>query len=99
MTGYREGCLIAKAVKRGIVEQPPGKGKSKRDTPIAVEFRLVAEKGSFDDWAFGKWHKIGRYRSHEIADRVIAKDRLKWQWRKSAPEYRKIDESAPKEQP
>lgn len=89
MASYREGNNHAKAVKRGIVDQRAGQGNSKKATPFVVEFRLGTPVGAFDRSLFLEWRKVGKYRTREIAERFVSRDKVKWPH--CVPEYRIIN--------
>ena len=72
MSGWTpEEKVEAKDKRRGVVEQKPGKGKSKRDTPITVYYRH--KKGLLGlAWLKDpRWRKLGAYRSMTVAQQAM----------------------------
>jgi hypothetical protein len=75
MSSYREDCIEAKAVKAGIVEPRPLRGKNKsRPAPFVVEYRAVQQDrgGVWMSAAFlFNWRKYGAYRTLEQAQTTM----------------------------
>lgn len=76
VSDYKEGCIKAKEVKRGIKDQRRVGGKNKRDRPITLYYTYTKE-----DWMSkllyknGKWLKWGKYRT--MVEAETAMDNLK----------------------
>jgi hypothetical protein len=73
MSDYREGCIHAKKVRAGIVDQRTVPGRAKKAMPIILESRPI--KGTF---AYrverSEWRKWAAYRSVREAEQ--ARDNL-----------------------
>lgn len=78
MTGsYREMTIAGKAAQRGIVEQRPTGGKSKRPRMVVVEMRYTHG----DLKIFPRdWRKYGSYRTPKEAEAVIDQQMRKYNW-------------------
>ena len=63
MGSYREQTLHAKAVRAGIIDAAPVRGKSKRPTPVVL---YAFAKFSWREKP-GYWMKIGEYRDETTA--------------------------------
>lgn len=86
MSDYREGCIKAKAVKRGIIDQRPVSGKAnKKKREHIVEFRYTKGEPAYDLLKLnGKWHNWKAYLTPEDAMQALEGFRRKYPWR----EYR-----------
>lgn len=61
---WTKGAIVhAKAAKRGVVEQPAGRGKKRQAKPVVVEYRYPFMK---------EWGLFGCYADIETAQAVIA---------------------------
>lgn len=89
MSGWtKEEMIEAKDARRGVIDQPTGKGKSKRDTPIRVEYRFT--EGFWGKlWGSGAWRLKGNYRDMATAEQAIKQHQHKHARLK--PEFRIID--------
>jgi hypothetical protein len=76
MSDYREGCIHAKKVKAGIVDQRPVPNRSKKAMPIILESRPINENKRFVRLMRGKsdWRKWAAYRNVREAEQ--ARDNL-----------------------
>lgn len=79
-----EGLAKAKNKRRGVLEQQPGKGKSKRDRPITVMHKHTE---GFYAKHFGGWRKMGVYRDMPAAEQAIRQ----YQHKHSGVEFQIID--------
>lgn len=87
MSGWtKEEMIEAKDARRGVLDQPTGKGKSKRDTPIRVEYRSTE---GFWKKFWGAWRLKGNYRDMATAEQAIKQHQHKRASLK--PEFRIID--------
>ena len=68
---YREDCNDAKAARRGLVDQRPIGGRSKREKPVIVEYRCTAEWANKAPWSKRDWRKFGAYRNKSEAEKVV----------------------------
>ena len=68
-----EERVEAKNKRRGVIEQKPGKGKSKCATPIAVYYRHKKGLLGFAWLKNPQWRKIGEYRNMTVAQQVMDK--------------------------
>jgi hypothetical protein len=87
MSDYREGCIHAKKVRAGIVDQRPVPNRSKKAMPIILESRPVSETkqlarliGEKDEWR--KWAAYRSAREAEQArDNLSRKYSRLWEFR------------------
>lgn len=83
MASYREATIKGKAAQRGIVEQRPIGGRSKRERPVIVEHcYLKPEPGDVLQGLFkyGVWRKWGAYRTTAEAEAMIVQQKRKYKW-------------------
>jgi hypothetical protein len=76
MSDYREGCIHAKKVRAGIVDQRPVPARSKKATPVILQSRPISEAKQWARLMGGKdeWRKWAAYRSVREAEQ--ARDNL-----------------------
>ena len=62
-----------------VQEKVPKRKPGKKDKPFAVYFKYTQKRseGASFLW-FSDWHLFGRYKTKEIAEKVIKDDKRKW---------------------